>query len=160
MNRWIHSGQGSSVHLIYHDPSDLGSLILMRIILKERTPRQFWILDFTSKISRIPYSTNKNFPESGIQIPLHGVSREFLRLLMIFTSGVPRSLPITSSILVQTYTLKMSRGQDAVVHIREERAVVRGVEVAKKTVIAATDGGWDAMPPEFFNLYCRTRSTA
>ena len=34
----------------------------------------------------------------------------------------------------------MSRGQDAVVHIREERAVVGGVQVAKKTVIAATDG--------------------
>ncbi|CAH3020352.1 unnamed protein product [Porites evermanni] len=34
----------------------------------------------------------------------------------------------------------MSRGQDAVVHIREERAVVGGVLVAKKTVIAATDG--------------------
>jgi len=28
----------SSVHLIYHDPSDLGSLILIRIISKERTP--------------------------------------------------------------------------------------------------------------------------
>ena len=27
----------SSVHLIYHDPSDLGSLILMRIMPKERT---------------------------------------------------------------------------------------------------------------------------
>ena len=27
----------SSVHLIYHDPSDLGSLILIRIIPKERT---------------------------------------------------------------------------------------------------------------------------
>ena len=27
----------SSVHLIYHDPSDLGSLILIRIILKEFT---------------------------------------------------------------------------------------------------------------------------
>ena len=27
----------SSVHLIYHDPSDLGSLILIRIISKERT---------------------------------------------------------------------------------------------------------------------------
>ncbi|CAH3108761.1 unnamed protein product [Porites lobata] len=35
----------------------------------------------------------------------------------------------------------MSRGQDAVVHIREERAVVGGVQVAKKTVIAVTDGG-------------------
>ena len=28
----------SSVHFIYHDPSDLGSLILIRIISKERTP--------------------------------------------------------------------------------------------------------------------------
>lgn len=36
----------------------------------------------------------------------------------------------------------MSRGQDAVVHIREERAVVGGVQVSKKTVIAATDGGF------------------
>lgn len=36
----------------------------------------------------------------------------------------------------------MSRGQDAVVHVREERAVVGGVQVAKKTVIAATDGGF------------------
>ena len=27
----------SSVHFIYHDPSDLGSLILIRIISKERT---------------------------------------------------------------------------------------------------------------------------
>ena len=27
----------SSVHLIYHDPSDLGSLILIRIISEERT---------------------------------------------------------------------------------------------------------------------------
>ena len=27
----------SAVHLIYHDPSDLGSLILIRIIPKERT---------------------------------------------------------------------------------------------------------------------------
>ena len=27
----------SSIHLIYHDPSDLGSLILIRIIPKERT---------------------------------------------------------------------------------------------------------------------------
>ena len=35
----------------------------------------------------------------------------------------------------------MSRGQDTIVHIREERAVVGGVEVGKKTVIAATDGG-------------------
>ncbi|CAH3196989.1 unnamed protein product [Porites evermanni] len=39
----------------------------------------------------------------------------------------------------------MSRGQDAVVHIREERAVVGGVQVAKKTVIAATDGGRQAI---------------
>ena len=30
----------SSVHLIYHDPSDLGSLILIRIIPKERTVTQ------------------------------------------------------------------------------------------------------------------------
>ena len=27
----------SSIHLFYHDPSDLGSLILIRIIPKERT---------------------------------------------------------------------------------------------------------------------------
>ena len=32
-----------SVHLIYHDPSDLGSLILIRIIPKERTLRLSWI---------------------------------------------------------------------------------------------------------------------
>ena len=39
MNRGIHSGQGfiGSLILIYHDPSDLGSLILIRIIPKERT---------------------------------------------------------------------------------------------------------------------------
>ena len=35
----------------------------------------------------------------------------------------------------------MSRGQDAIVHIREERAVIGGVEVKKKVVIAATEGG-------------------
>ena len=33
MSRWIHSGQG----LIYHDPNDLGSLIVIRIISKKRT---------------------------------------------------------------------------------------------------------------------------
>ena len=33
MNRWIHSGQG----LIYHDPNDLGSLIVIRIISKKCT---------------------------------------------------------------------------------------------------------------------------
>ena len=32
----------SSVHLVYHDPSDLGSLILIRIISKERTLRLFF----------------------------------------------------------------------------------------------------------------------
>ena len=35
----------------------------------------------------------------------------------------------------------MSSGQDAVIAVREERARIGGVEVAKKTVIAATDGG-------------------
>ena len=39
MIRWIHFGQGfiSSLILLYHDLSDLGSLILIRIIPKERT---------------------------------------------------------------------------------------------------------------------------
>ena len=32
----------SSVHLIYHDPSDFGSLILIRIIPKERESLSFW----------------------------------------------------------------------------------------------------------------------
>ena len=35
----------SSVHLIYHDPSDLGSLILIWIISKERNLR-FWFFFF------------------------------------------------------------------------------------------------------------------
>ena len=83
----------SSVHLIYHDPSDLESQILMRIILKERTPRPFWTLDSTSKLSRIPYFTNKNFPDSGIRIPLHGMSQEFLRLLMILPAEFQEASP-------------------------------------------------------------------
>ena len=33
----------SSVHLIYHDPSDLGSLILIRIIPKEQTLKKVLI---------------------------------------------------------------------------------------------------------------------
>ena len=37
MNRESTLDKDSSVHLIYHDPSDLGSLILIRIIPKERT---------------------------------------------------------------------------------------------------------------------------
>ena len=35
----------SSFHLIYHDPSDFGSLIPIRIISKERTPTLSWITD-------------------------------------------------------------------------------------------------------------------
>jgi len=35
----------------------------------------------------------------------------------------------------------MSSGQDAIFAVREERARIGGVEVAKKTVIAATDEG-------------------
>ena len=35
----------SSFHLIYRDPSDFGSRILIRIISKERTPRLSWITD-------------------------------------------------------------------------------------------------------------------
>ena len=37
----------SSVHLIYHDPNDLGSLILIRIISKERTLRLLILLTMT-----------------------------------------------------------------------------------------------------------------
>ena len=37
MNRRINSGKDLSVHQMYHDQSDLGSLILIRIIPKERT---------------------------------------------------------------------------------------------------------------------------
>ena len=36
----------------------------------------------------------------------------------------------------------MNNGQDAVVIVHEERAMIRGVEVANKRVIAATDGGF------------------
>ena len=35
----------SSFQLIYHDPSDFGSLILIRIISKERSPTLSWITD-------------------------------------------------------------------------------------------------------------------
>ena len=35
----------SLFHLIYRDPSDFGSPILMRIISKERTPSLSWITD-------------------------------------------------------------------------------------------------------------------
>ena len=68
-------------------------VILMRIIPKERTPRPFWILDSTSKLSRIPYFTNKNFPNSGIRTPLHRMSREFLRLLMILPAEFQEASP-------------------------------------------------------------------
>ena len=43
---------------------------------------------------------------------------------------------------VAQYKLKMNNNdQQAVIAIREERARIGGVEVAKKTVIAATDEG-------------------
>ena len=48
----------SSVHLIYHGPSDLGSLILIRIIPKDRTLgflRQSCILDFMPWIRNSRY---------------------------------------------------------------------------------------------------------
>ena len=35
----------------------------------------------------------------------------------------------------------MSSGQDAVIAVQEERARIGGVEISKKTVIAATDEG-------------------
>jgi len=35
----------------------------------------------------------------------------------------------------------MSRGQDAVIAVREERARIGGIEAVKKTVVAATDEG-------------------
>ena len=35
----------------------------------------------------------------------------------------------------------MSSGQDAVIAVREERARIGGVEVAKKTMIAVSDDG-------------------
>ena len=41
----------SSVHLFYHDPSDLGSLILIWIISKERTFR----------VSLVAQKTKRNF---------------------------------------------------------------------------------------------------
>ena len=90
-----------SVHLIYHDPNDLRSLILIRIISKERTPRQSWILNpipwildstlfhwnlnsrfhsllgFRIPKPRIPDSTRKNFTDSGIRIPLQGAIHRF-----------------------------------------------------------------------------------
>ena len=37
--------------------------------------------------------------------------------------------------------VKMNRGQDAVIAVREERARIGGIEAVKKTVIAATDEG-------------------
>ena len=40
----IHSGKDSWVQLIYHDPSDQGSLFLIRIIPKERNLSLSWIL--------------------------------------------------------------------------------------------------------------------
>ena len=49
----------SSVHLIYHDPSDLGSLILIRIIPNERTP------DLGSDTSSV-WSFCACFSDSGV----------------------------------------------------------------------------------------------
>ena len=85
----------SSVHLIYHYPSDLGSQILIQIIPKEST-LGFWIsrggfripgclfvepgflIPILSGIPdskpRIPDSTIKKFEDSGIQIPLQGAT--------------------------------------------------------------------------------------
>ena len=125
----------SSVHLIYHGRSDLGSLILIRINPKDRTlgflrqscildftpcirNSRYWILDSltvdsgvqslggfripwsvfwipklrapdsTRKISRIPQEKfpgfhKKNYPDSGIRIPLQGANQRFVWLPMI-----------------------------------------------------------------------------
>ena len=58
MNRRPLSRVDSSVHLIYHGPSDLGSLILIRIIPKDRSLRflsQSCILDFMPRIRNSRY---------------------------------------------------------------------------------------------------------
>ena len=131
MNRRPVSRVDSSVHLIYHGPNDLGSLILIRIIPKDQdrtlgflrqscildfTPwirnSRYWILDslsvewipdsnhkgdsafldlysgFQNPGFRIPQEKfpgfhKKNFPNSGIRIPLQGANQRFLWLLML-----------------------------------------------------------------------------
>ena len=60
----------SSVHLIYYDPSDLGSLILIRIIPKERTLCQ-WNLDsgFQSLVESGFRKLYSGFQSQGFRIP-------------------------------------------------------------------------------------------
>ena len=64
----------SSVHLIYHDPIDLGSLILIRIISKERTlslskneNMYKEKLNYTKKTkAKRPKRKKKKFPPAGV----------------------------------------------------------------------------------------------
>ena len=66
----------SSVHLIYHDPNDLRSLILIRIISKERTLRQSWI------VNPIPWIL-----DSGCWIPVFFTGTWILDSIPYWDSG-------------------------------------------------------------------------
>jgi len=49
-----------------------------------------------------------------------------------------------------------SNGQQAMIAVQEERARIGGIEVAKKTVIAATDEGYVSVTDFFHKCFPRT----
>jgi len=49
-----------------------------------------------------------------------------------------------------------NNGQQAMIAVQEERARIGGIEVAKKTVIAATDEGYVSVTDFFHKCFPRT----
>ena len=89
--KWI----DSSVHLIYHDPSDLGSLILIRIISKECTlyaSLEVTYLDVTTGTGKtVCYNMKRGFIISkffSTFFTIHGVKKKIVHYTKDFVIHV------------------------------------------------------------------------